>query len=187
MSACRRVYDSRHLTEGWLPRTGISSGTLRSVIEYGLPLPFYMRRSKYWRWEGCESERPATDSRSADRQCLDRRRTLFASTRLPTEAGCCNSATSYLAHTARVRNIGKATVLMTLYSSLWLTRFCRLGISEFALPKWVTLLISPFITEPWFTFVQFFNRSEKKTSKIICVCYYKYRKKDSNAFFCLKS
>jgi len=25
---------------GWLPRTGISSGTLRSVIEYGLPLPF---------------------------------------------------------------------------------------------------------------------------------------------------
>jgi len=23
----------------WLPRTGISSGTLRSVIEYGLPLP----------------------------------------------------------------------------------------------------------------------------------------------------
>ena len=26
---------------GWLPRTGISSGTLRSVIEYGLPLPFY--------------------------------------------------------------------------------------------------------------------------------------------------
>ena len=26
---------------GWLPRTGISSGTLRSVIEYRLPLPFY--------------------------------------------------------------------------------------------------------------------------------------------------
>ena len=26
---------------GWLPRTGISPGTLRSVIEYGLPLPFY--------------------------------------------------------------------------------------------------------------------------------------------------
>ena len=26
---------------GWLPRTGISSGTVRSVIEYGLPLPFY--------------------------------------------------------------------------------------------------------------------------------------------------
>ena len=25
---------------GWLPRTGISSGTLRSVIKYGLPLPF---------------------------------------------------------------------------------------------------------------------------------------------------
>jgi len=26
---------------GWLPRTGISSGTLLSAVEYGLPLPFY--------------------------------------------------------------------------------------------------------------------------------------------------
>ena len=26
---------------GWLPRTGISSGTLRSVIKYGLPIPFF--------------------------------------------------------------------------------------------------------------------------------------------------
>ena len=26
---------------GWLPRTGISSGTLRSAIEYGLLLPFF--------------------------------------------------------------------------------------------------------------------------------------------------
>jgi len=34
MAAYRRVYDSRHLQA--LPRTGISSGTLRSVIEYGL-------------------------------------------------------------------------------------------------------------------------------------------------------
>jgi len=30
---------------GWLPRTGISSGTLRSVIEYGLPLSFTLSRS----------------------------------------------------------------------------------------------------------------------------------------------
>ena len=29
---------------GWLPRTWISSGTLRSVIEYGLPLPFLSSR-----------------------------------------------------------------------------------------------------------------------------------------------
>ena len=36
----RRVYDSRHLQADRLPRTGISSGTLRSAIEYGLPLPF---------------------------------------------------------------------------------------------------------------------------------------------------
>ena len=28
---------------GWLPRTGISSRTLRSVIEYGLPLPFTLK------------------------------------------------------------------------------------------------------------------------------------------------
>ena len=28
---------------GWVPRTGISSGTLRSVIEYGLPLPYTYR------------------------------------------------------------------------------------------------------------------------------------------------
>jgi len=26
---------------GWLPRNGITFGTLRSVIDYGLPLPFY--------------------------------------------------------------------------------------------------------------------------------------------------
>jgi len=29
------------LPAGWLPRTEISSGTLRSAVEYGLPLPFY--------------------------------------------------------------------------------------------------------------------------------------------------
>ena len=27
-------------TAGWLPRTGISSGTVRSAVEYGLPVPF---------------------------------------------------------------------------------------------------------------------------------------------------
>ena len=26
---------------GWLPRAGVSSGTLRSAVEYGLPLPFH--------------------------------------------------------------------------------------------------------------------------------------------------
>jgi len=29
---------------GWLPKTGISTGTVRSVIEYGLPSPFYLVR-----------------------------------------------------------------------------------------------------------------------------------------------
>ena len=32
---------------GWLPRTGVSSGTLRSVIEYGLPLPFFITRLRF--------------------------------------------------------------------------------------------------------------------------------------------
>ena len=33
---------------GWLPRTGISSGTLRSVIEYGLPLSFLSQKIVHW-------------------------------------------------------------------------------------------------------------------------------------------
>ena len=40
MAAYRRIYDSRHL-QADAPRTRISSGTLRSVIEYGLPLTFF--------------------------------------------------------------------------------------------------------------------------------------------------
>ena len=35
---------------GWLPRTGISCGTLRSVIEYGLPLPLPQWRSVLMWW-----------------------------------------------------------------------------------------------------------------------------------------
>ena len=38
MAAYRRVYDSHHLQADCMPRTWISSGTLRSVIEYGLRL-----------------------------------------------------------------------------------------------------------------------------------------------------
>jgi len=41
MAAFRRVYDSHHLQADSREQTGISSGTLRSVVEYGLPLPFY--------------------------------------------------------------------------------------------------------------------------------------------------
>ena len=36
---------------GWLPRTGIGSGTLCSVIECGLPLPLFYRISRYWYWD----------------------------------------------------------------------------------------------------------------------------------------
>ena len=39
MAAYRRVYYSRHLQDD-CQKTGISSGTLRSTVEYGLPLPF---------------------------------------------------------------------------------------------------------------------------------------------------
>jgi len=38
MAAYRRVYDSRHLQADCHARTGIISGTLRSVIEYGLSI-----------------------------------------------------------------------------------------------------------------------------------------------------
>jgi len=38
------------LPAGWLPRTGISSRTLCSVIEYGLPLPFTFCKSLF---SGC--------------------------------------------------------------------------------------------------------------------------------------
>jgi len=41
MAAYRRVYDSQHL-QADCQRTEISSGTLHSVIEYGLPLPFFI-------------------------------------------------------------------------------------------------------------------------------------------------
>jgi len=37
VAAYRRVYDSQYLQADCMPRNGISSGTLRSVIEYGLP------------------------------------------------------------------------------------------------------------------------------------------------------
>jgi len=40
MAAHYRVYDSS--PADWVSRTGISSGTLRSAIEYRLPLPFYL-------------------------------------------------------------------------------------------------------------------------------------------------
>jgi len=42
MAAYRRVYDSRDLQADCLdqPGAGISSGTLRSVLEYGLPFTF---------------------------------------------------------------------------------------------------------------------------------------------------
>jgi len=44
MAAYRRVYDSRHLqADCQEPGSArISSGTLRSVMEYGLPLAFFL-------------------------------------------------------------------------------------------------------------------------------------------------
>ena len=61
MAAYRRVYD---LTSpaGWLPRTGISSGTLRSVIEYGPPFLKYL-----WRDFGCKIFFIINDQRAVKR------------------------------------------------------------------------------------------------------------------------
>ena len=43
MAAYRRVYDSRHLqADCQEPGSAADSGTLRSAIEYGLPLPFLL-------------------------------------------------------------------------------------------------------------------------------------------------
>ena len=41
MAPYRRVYDSRHM-QADCQEPGSAPGTLRSVIEYGLPLPFYV-------------------------------------------------------------------------------------------------------------------------------------------------
>jgi len=49
MAAYHRVYDSHHLQADCL-RTRISSGTLRSVIEYGLPLPFLKKQSNFFQF-----------------------------------------------------------------------------------------------------------------------------------------
>ena len=43
---------------GWLPRTGISSGTLSSVIEYGLALPFLLLRYRVARPTTCSCHVP---------------------------------------------------------------------------------------------------------------------------------
>ena len=42
MAVYRRVYDSSHVTCWLTARTGIGFGTLRMLIEYGLPLPFLL-------------------------------------------------------------------------------------------------------------------------------------------------
>ena len=57
----RKFYDFKGGTSpaGWLPKTRISPGTLRSVIEYGLPLPLILRTlctriAVFLRLSGCE-------------------------------------------------------------------------------------------------------------------------------------
>ena len=47
MAAYRRVYDSGHLQADCQEPGSISSGTLRSVVEYGLPLPFFTATVKF--------------------------------------------------------------------------------------------------------------------------------------------
>jgi len=78
LAVYRRIYDIR------LPRTGISSGTLCSVIEYGLPLHFFTRREKtFASRERCEvsvtspSRQTTTSTLSAKRACRSRSRIAF--------------------------------------------------------------------------------------------------------------
>ena len=59
MATYRRVYDSRHLQADCREPGSALYGTLRSVIEYGLPLPFYCsvlffsrRRCDGWQHHG---------------------------------------------------------------------------------------------------------------------------------------
>jgi len=48
MAAYRRVYDSRHLQADCQEPGSASSGTLRSAIEYGLPLRFFNPALRAW-------------------------------------------------------------------------------------------------------------------------------------------
>ena len=51
---------------GWLPRTGISSGTLRSVIEYGLPLLF---NTMIWYGQGKKEACRPHRRQAVERRC----------------------------------------------------------------------------------------------------------------------
>jgi len=65
MAAHRRVYDSRHLADSQVP--GSAPESLRSVIEYGLPLPFTFIRLPITEggpridWRGCRSANSRLD------------------------------------------------------------------------------------------------------------------------------
>ena len=52
MAAYRQVYDLRHLQADYQELV-ISSGTLLSVIEYGLPLPFFTYGRGSFLWWHC--------------------------------------------------------------------------------------------------------------------------------------
>jgi len=80
MAAYRLVYLMS--PAGWLPRTGISSGTIHSIIEYGLPLPFFSDLSA----EFCVSDKfvqfvddvmsPDSDSGSSEKRHVQSKRQL---------------------------------------------------------------------------------------------------------------
>jgi len=55
---------------GWLPRSGISSGTLCSVIEYGLPLPCLQSAPEHY-WRSLQRVEKVTDSVHACRIIAD--------------------------------------------------------------------------------------------------------------------
>ena len=114
---------------GWLPRTGISSGTLRAVIEYGLPLPLDIDAScrvgsPSRRWTGRpvgswknQTRTPMTSSRleEAEEQVLwavwtiCRRRASSCRTCLPCASTWCARRQSRLRLATYRRPLGPTT------------------------------------------------------------------------------
>jgi len=92
MAVYRRVCDSSHVTCWLTARTGIGFGTLRLLIEYGLPLPFLLETgTKY------------CDERVRVFVCL--------SARISQKLACSNFA-NYTVHT--VYTSGRSSVLNNL-------------------------------------------------------------------------
>ena len=93
MAAYRRVYDSRHVQADCQEPGSCSSGTLRSVIECGLPLPFYTDKQT----DDCVVMCPRSPSRRGGNiyksvlSLVPRLSTRHCPHFLPSAVACCRS------------------------------------------------------------------------------------------------